>query len=218
MSEPLDADVNSPVLRLASASPRRRELLASIGVAVEIAPVDIDETPHPGEAARDYVARLARAKAKAVAGAGAGAEAETEAWRETGLDLPVLGSDTSVVRDGEILGKPVDAEDAFVMLRSLSGRWHQVMTSVAVSGPAGVLEATVVSDVLMRELQDDEIRAYWRTGEPADKAGGYAIQGLASIFVERVEGSYSAVVGLPLYETASLLRRQRVPVWNGALL
>ena len=213
MSEPLDADVNSPVLRLASASPRRRELLASIGVAVEIAPVDIDETPHPGEAARDYVARLARAKAVT------GAEAETGSGsrRGTGRDLPVLGSDTSVVRDGEILGKPVDAEDAFVMLRSLSGRWHQVMTSVAVSGPAGVLEATVVSDVLMRELQDDEIRAYWRTGEPADKAGGYAIQGLASIFVERVEGSYSAVVGLPLYETASLLRRQRVPVWNGAL-
>lgn len=214
MSEPLDAAVNSPVLRLASASPRRRELLASIGVAVEIAPVDIDETPHPGEAARDYVARLARAKAVA------GAEAETGSGSrcEAGLDLPVLGSDTSVVRDGEILGKPVDAEDAFVMLRSLSGRWHQVMTSVAISGPAGVLEATVVSDVLMRELQDDEIRTYWRTGEPADKAGGYAIQGLASIFVERVEGSYSAVVGLPLYETASLLRRQRVPVWNGALL
>ena len=215
MSEPLDAGVNSPVLRLASASPRRRELLASIGVAVEIAPVDIDETPHPGEAARDYVARLARAKA--VAGAEAETGSESRSRRETGLDLPVLGSDTSVVRDGEILGKPVDAEDAFVMLRSLSGRWHQVMTSVAVSGPAGVLEATVVSDVLMRELQDDEIRNYWRTGEPADKAGGYAIQGLASIFVERVEGSYSAVVGLPLYETASLLRRQRVPVWNGAL-
>ncbi len=207
MSEPLDADVNPPVLRLASASPRRRELLASIGVAVQIAPVDIDETPHPGETAQDYVARLARAKALVGAGSMPGA----------GFDLPVLGSDTSVVRDGEILGKPVDAEDAFVMLRSLSGRWHQVMTSVAVSGPAGVLEATVVSDVLMRELQDDEIRNYWRTGEPADKAGGYAIQGLASIFVERVEGSYSAVVGLPLYETASLLRRQRVPVWNGAL-
>ncbi|QTF94410.1 MAG: septum formation inhibitor Maf [Halomonas sp. BM-2019] len=191
-----------PVLCLASASPRRRDLLASIGVAVEVRPVDIDETPQPGEGATAYVSRLAREKALA------GARRST---------LPTLGSDTAVVCDGEILGKPAGAEHAAAMLRRLAGRTHEVLTAVAVSGPAGVLEACVVTRVTLRAISDAEIAAYWATGEPADKAGGYAIQGLAAVFVERLEGSHSAVVGLPLFETAALLRRQGVPLWNGAL-
>ncbi|PXX99582.1 Maf family protein [Halomonas sp. LBP4] len=188
-------------LCLASVSPRRRELLASIGVRVEVCPVDVDETPRPGEAAVDYVTRLARAKALA------GARRSP---------LPTLGADTAVVRDGAILGKPRDREHAAAMLRSLSGRDHQVLTAAAVTGPAGLLDAWVSTRVVMREIGEDEIDAYWATGEPADKAGGYAIQGLAAVFVERIEGSHSAVVGLPLFETAALLRRQGVPLWSGA--
>ncbi|MFO7649009.1 Maf family protein [Halomonas campaniensis] len=192
----------SPVLCLASASPRRRDLLATIGVAVEVRPVDIDETPRPGEQAEAYVLRLAREKA--LAGARLSA-------------LPVLGSDTAVVCDGEILGKPEGPEHAATLLRALSGRAHEVLTAVAVTGPSGMLDACVATRVEMREIADHEIAAYWATGEPIDKAGGYAIQGLAAVFVERIAGSHSAVVGLPLYETAALLRRQGVPLWNGAL-
>jgi len=194
--------VTPPVLCLASASPRRRELLSSIGVAVEVRPVAIDETPAPGEGAEAYVARLAREKALA------GARRSS---------LPTLGSDTAVVRDGEILGKPEGPEHAAAMLRSLSGREHRVLTAVAVTGPAGLLEACVTTRVAMREIGDDEIAAYWATGEPADKAGGYAIQGRAAVFIERIAGSHSAVVGLPLFETAVLLRRQGVALWDGAL-
>ncbi len=192
----------SPSLCLASASPRRRALLAAIGVPVEVRPVDIDETPRPGESAADYVVRLAREKA--LAGAGLTA-------------LPTLGSDTAVVCDGKILGKPEGPGHAASMLSGLSGRAHEVLTAVAVTGPAGVLDACVATRVTMREISDDEIAAYWASGEPADKAGGYAIQGLAAVFVERIEGSHSAVVGLPLFETAELLRRQGVAVWGGAL-
>ncbi|MCH4561620.1 Maf family nucleotide pyrophosphatase [Halomonas sp. EGI 63088] len=188
-------------LCLASVSPRRCELLASIGVRVEVCPVDVDETPRPGEAAVDYVTRLARAKALA------GARRSP---------LPTLGADTAVVRDGAILGKPRDREHAAAMLRSLSGRDHQVLTAAAVTGPAGLLDVWVSTRVVMREIGEAEIDAYWATGEPADKAGGYAIQGLAAVFVERIEGSHSAVVGLPLFETAALLRRQGVPLWSGA--
>ncbi|PMR76853.1 Maf family protein [Billgrantia endophytica] len=191
-----------PALCLASASPRRRELLASIGVDVEVCPVDIDEAPRAGEPADAYVSRLAREKAHAGSRLSA---------------LPVLGSDTAVVCDGEILGKPHDQHHAAEMLRSLSGRVHRVLTAVAVTGPAGMLDACVATRVVMREIADQEIAAYWATGEPADKAGGYAIQGLAAIFIERIEGSHSAVVGLPLYETAMLLSRQGVPLWNGAV-
>ncbi|MDN3522404.1 Maf family protein [Halomonas ramblicola] len=191
-----------PVLCLASASPRRRDLLASIGVTVTVHPVDVDETPLPGEPADAYVTRLARDKARLGAGLS---------------PLPSLGSDTAVVRDGEILGKPEGPEHAAAMLRSLSGRSHEVLTAVAVSGPAGLVDACVATRVVMRPILDAEIAAYWATGEPADKAGGYAIQGLAAVFVERLEGSHSAVVGLPLFETAALLRRQGVPLWNRAL-
>lgn len=191
-------------LRLASASPRRRELLASIGVQVEVAPVHIDETPHVGESGETYVARLAIAKAQAGA-----AQSDSAA-----AGLPTLGSDTAVVCDGRILGKPEDEAHAFAMLKSLSARRHEVLTSVAVVGPQGTLETTVATAVQMREISNAEISAYWRTGEPVDKAGGYAIQGLGAVFVARIEGSYSAVVGLPLFETAQLLMRQGVAIWH----
>lgn len=191
-----------PVLCLASASPRRRELLASIGVGVEVSPADIDETPRQGEDAAAYVTRLAREKALA-------------GGRHSAL--PTLGSDTAVVCDGEILGKPAGPEDAAAMLRRLSGREHEVITAVAVSGPSGMLDACVATRVVMREIMEDEIAAYWASGEPLDKAGGYAIQGLGAVFIERIAGSHSAVVGLPLFETAALLRRQGVPLWEGAL-
>ncbi|MFC2990811.1 MULTISPECIES: Maf family protein [Halomonas] len=195
-------DAAHPVLCLASASPRRRDLLASIGVHVEVRPVDVDETPLPGESAASYVSRLACDKARLGSGLST---------------LPTLGSDTAVVCDDEILGKPEGSEHAASMLRRLSGRAHQVLTAVTVSGPAGVLTACVTTRVTMREIAEDEIAAYWASGEPADKAGGYAIQGLAAVFVERLEGSHSAVVGLPLFETAALLRRQGVAVWGDAL-
>lgn len=192
----------SPLLCLASASPRRRELLASIGVPLTVCPVDIDETPLPGESAEAYVTRLAREKALA------GARLSS---------LPTLGSDTAVVLDGAILGKPEGPAHAAAMLRSLAGREHRVLTAVAVTGPAGLLDACVATTVAMREISDDEIAAYWASGEPADKAGGYAIQGRAAVFVEHIAGSHSAVVGLPLFETAALLRRQGVALWDGAL-
>lgn len=192
----------SPLLCLASASPRRRELLASIGVPLTACPVDIDETPLPGESAEAYVTRLAREKALA------GTRLSS---------LPTLGSDTAVVLDGAILGKPEGPAHAAAMLRSLAGREHRVLTAVAVTGPAGLLDACVATTVAMREISDGEIAAYWASGEPADKAGGYAIQGLAAVFVEHIAGSHSAVVGLPLFETAALLRRQGVALWDGAL-
>jgi septum formation protein len=193
---------SAAVLCLASASPRRRELLASIDVTVEVRPVDIDETPRREESPGDYVVRLAREKASA------GGRLST---------LPTLGSDTAVVCDGRILGKPAGRDEAVDMLRLLSGRAHEVLTAVAVTGPEGLLDACVTTRVFMRDISAAEMAAYWATGEPADKAGGYAIQGLAAIFVERIEGSHSAVVGLPLFETAQLLVRQGVPLWNGAV-
>lgn len=194
------ATTSSPMLCLASASPRRRDLLASIGVTVSVIPSDVDETPKQGESAAAYVKRLAVAKALAAA---------------PKTLLPVLGSDTAVVVDGTILGKPVNADDAAAMLRQLSDRTHQVLTAVAVTGPKGVLCCCVTTDVKMRQITAQEISDYWLTGEPADKAGGYAIQGLAAIFVEEIKGSHSAVVGLPLYETAQLLGQQGVPIWMG---
>ncbi|MCP1313291.1 nucleoside triphosphate pyrophosphatase [Halomonas sp. 707D7] len=192
----------SPVLCLASASPRRRALLDSIGVPVEVVATNVDETPLPGERAAAYVERLARAKASAAV---------------SHTTLPVLGSDTAVVLDGRILGKPLDEADAHAMLAALSGRSHEVLTGVAVIGPRGACACMVTTTVHMRVIEEDEIRRYWRTGEPQDKAGGYAIQGLASVFVERIHGSHSAVVGLPLFETAQLLSKQGVSVWSARL-
>ncbi|NOG30900.1 septum formation inhibitor Maf [Halomonas sp. TBZ9] len=191
-----------PLVCLASASPRRRDLLLSIGVDADIRPCDIDETPKPNESPGDYVVRLAVEKALA-------ADALTP--------LPTLGSDTAVVLDGHILGKPRDQAHGAEMLAALSGRRHEVLTAVALTGPAGVLACCVTTQVRLGEINDEQIAAYWQTGEPLDKAGGYAIQGLASVFVASIEGSYSAVVGLPLYETAALLSQQGVPIWNNVL-
>ena len=156
-------------------------------------PVDVDETPQPGEDAAVFVRRVALDKA-------------TTAWREGASGL-VLGADTAVVADGEIFGKPRSDADARAILRRLSGRSHEVLTGVA-AVLAGEREALLsVSRVSFRPLADEEIARYVATGEPADKAGAYAIQGLAAVFVERLEGSYSGVMGLPLYETATLLTR-----------
>lgn len=187
-------------LILASASPRRAELLKQIGARFQVVPADIDETPHPDESALGYVERLAREKALAVA-------------RST-PEACVLGSDTSVVLDGQILGKPGTAEQARVMLGSLSGTTHQVMTAVALAHCHQCRSVVVTTDVTFRTLTEAEIGAYVATGEPMDKAGSYGIQGLGGIFVQELRGSYSAVVGLPLQETADLLADAGDPVWR----
>ncbi|MBI2784545.1 MAG: septum formation inhibitor Maf [Gammaproteobacteria bacterium] len=179
-------------LVLASASPRRSALLAGIGVRFAVVPAQLDETPEPAELPRDYVARLALAKARAVAAA-------------TGGALPVLGADTTVVCDGRLLGKPVSEADAVAMLMALSGRTHRVFTAVALVRGATAAGVVVETAVTFRELSAAECRAYWRSGEPADKAGGYALQGMGGVFVTRIEGSYSGVVGLPVAETYKLL-------------
>jgi septum formation protein len=192
----------SPVLRLASQSPRRRELLAQIGVPHAVAVPDVDEGARAGEAVAAYVARLATAKAEAI-------------WRRL-PDLPVLGADTTVVLDGRSLGKPRDRADGLSMLRALAGREHQVLTSVALVTAAGTRCVTSCSTVRMRASSDQERDRYWDTGEPCDKAGAYAIQGLGAIFIESLQGSYSGVMGLPLFETAQLLAAARVRCWSGS--
>lgn len=178
---------------LASQSPRRRELLQQIGVDFDVLPVDIDETPQPGEAPRHFVERLALEKAQL-------------GYRRQGNSMPVLGSDTIVVVGGQILGKPGDKQQALHMLSQLSGSEHQVLTAVAMVDARQQRCLTSVSHVYFRSLSDVEMRAYWDTGEPADKAGAYAIQGIAAQFIERLDGSYSGVMGLPLFETAQLLK------------
>ncbi|MGO3406153.1 Maf family protein [Marinomonas sp.] len=187
------------MLVLASASPRRKELLGQLVREFDICPADIDETPYQGEDASAYVKRMAHEKALAVS--------DKLSQDKTTSSLIVLASDTSVVVDGVILGKPADFEESKAMLRLLSGRDHQVMTSVCLYDVKREhLQLTnVVSDVSFRAISDVEIAQYWRSGEPQDKAGSYAIQGLGAVFVRAVSGSYSAVVGLPLYETSQLL-------------
>ena len=180
---------------LASASPRRRELLEQIGVRYRQILVDAAEVPEPDEVPEMYVLRVALEKARA------GRESLAP-----GNQLPVLGADTAVVIQGEVLGKPGDRADALAMMSRLSGQWHQVMSAVAIVGGDGEeCSRLSVSSVLFREVSEVEAKAYWATGEPRDKAGGYAIQGRAAVFIERLEGSYSGVMGLPLYETAELL-------------
>jgi septum formation protein len=185
---------SNPLIYLASASPRRSALLTQIGVGHRIRPVDIDEGERVGEAPSDYVLRLARAKADAL-------------WLRLEDDerLPVLGSDTTVALGTTIFGKPSSRSDGLAMLRLLSGQTHQVYTGVALRSSHGLDARLSVSDVTFRALEEAEIEAYWATGEPTDKAGGYAVQGRAAVFIERISGSYSGVVGLPLFETASLL-------------
>ncbi len=178
---------------LASASPRRCELLRQIGVGFEQQVAAVDESVRPGETPADYVGRLALAKAQAVLG-------------QRRLELPVLGADTTVVVDGRMLGKPRDAAQARDMLRRLAARAHEVYSAVALVTPQRQASAVNGSKVWFGALADSDIDAYWRSGEPRDKAGGYAIQGLAAAFVTRLEGSYSGVMGLPLHETAALLQ------------
>jgi septum formation protein len=193
----------APVLCLASASPRRRELLAQLGVAHTVLPAHIDETQLAGERAHDYVLRLARAKALHVLPRAA--------------PLPVLAADTAVVLDGTIHGKPRDRDHALAMLAALSDRTHTVLTAVALASEERVATALSVSSVRLRATSAGERAAYWDTGEPGDKAGGYAIQGQGAAFVAALEGSYSGVMGLPLFETAQLMRAAALPYWHGAM-
>lgn len=180
---------------LASSSPRRRELLEQIGVRYQLLPVDVPEQPGEDEAPEVYVLRLALEKARA-----------GHAQLAAGDKCPVLGADTAVVSHGEILGKPEDRDDAVSTLTRMGGHQHQVMTAVAMVGPDGEEHSRLsVSSVQFRPISQEEALAYWDSGEPADKAGGYAIQGRGAVFVERLEGSYSGVMGLPLFETAELL-------------
>ena len=190
----------SPLVCLASVSPRRRELLTQIGVPHTVVGAGIDESVKPGEAPRDYVLRMARQKALTV--------------RERGESLPVLAADTTVVLDNTIYGKPRDRADGMAMLGRLSGRTHEVLTAVALANSNEVTVCLSVSTVRFRGLSPEECAAYWDTGEPRDKAGGYAIQGAAAVFIEALSGSYSGVMGLPLFETGELLRAAGVPYWE----
>jgi septum formation protein len=181
---------------LASGSPRRRELLTQIGVRWRLLPAGVDESPRAGEAAENYVSRLAFAKAR-----------DALARVPPDCPAPVLAADTVVVAHGQLLGKPTGEADCRRMLELLSGRAHEVFSAVAVVSERGESGAMSRTEVLFRQLGAEEITAYWRSGEPADKAGAYAIQGLAGIFVREIRGSYSGVMGLPLFETAMLLGR-----------
>jgi septum formation protein len=187
---------------LASASPRRRQLLSQIGVPFQILSVDVDESLAAGEAAESYVLRLARAKAAAGL-----------ARRNAARHAPVLGADTAVVAGGEILGKPADCADAQRMLGLLSARTHEVLTAIALATDDGVLSHLSRSEVTFREIAAEEARDYWNTGESRDKAGAYAIQGYGAVFVRGLRGSFSGVMGLPLFETAQLLRAAGVSCW-----
>lgn len=181
---------------LASASPRRMELLDQIKVTYRVHPVDLDETPLPDESPLDYVQRLAAEKSAACVA-------------QLGDDLPVLAADTAVVLGDLIMGKPKDKADALAMLRQLSGKMHKVYSAVSLRGKEHG-QAVSITEVTFRVLTEGEIAAYWHSGEPADKAGSYAIQGRGGVFVASIRGSFSGVVGLPLFETAELLSRQGI--------
>ena len=192
-----------PRLYLASGSPRRRELLEQIGVPFERLSAEIDEAVLLGETADAYVERLARSKARAGLALLSGDTVDC-----------VLGADTSVVLDGHILGKPENREHGMDMLVRLSGKTHTVLTAVAVANKDLCLARVVSSEVTFRPISEDERQAYWASGEPADKAGGYGIQGLGAVFVQHIAGSYSGIVGLPLCETAELLSTFGIPCWQ----
>lgn len=186
---------------LASRSPRRGELLRQIGVDFDVLPSDVDESVRPGEAPEHYVMRLAHEKAGVCA----------QRIAADGLiAMPVLAADTTVCADGEILGKPESDIDACAMLRAMSDRWHTVHTGIALAFDGRIEVALSSTQVEMVPLTEAEINAYVASGEPRDKAGAYGIQGLASIFIRRIEGSYSGVMGLPLHETAQLLKKSGI--------
>ena len=178
---------------LASRSPRRSELLTAAGISFEVLAADIDETPHASESPARYVERLAIEKARAVF--------------QLRPDARVLGADTTVTIDGRILGKPVDEQDASEMLRLLRGRAHDVHTGVSLISAAGIKSAVDTTRVWFAPMTDEDIQWYVATGEPVDRAGAYAIQGFASRFIPRIEGSYSNVVGLPVAMVSSILRK-----------
>jgi septum formation protein len=191
-----------PLLYLASASPRRRELLTQIGLAHTVldvpAPPGEDEPQHPGESASDYVRRTAREKAL---------RGERHMRDRCLPPLPLLAADTTVILDGDVLGKPADRSHAIDMLTRLSGSRHEVHTAIALYAEGRLHEDVSITEVRMRTIDPDEIERYCDTGEPFGKAGAYGIQGLAAAFVARISGSYTGVMGLPLFETAALLRR-----------
>ena len=191
-----------PVLCLASMSPRRRELLAQVGVPHTVVAAHVDESLLPAEQPADYVARLARLKAITV--------------RQRGEALPVLAADTTVVLEGLVYGKPVDRADGLAMLTAFAGKTHHVLTAVALATERSVALRVNCSSVRFRNIERAEMEAYWETGEPRDKAGGYAIQGYGAVFVTTLSGSYSSVMGLPLLETAELLREAGIRYWIGA--
>ena len=202
----------TPRIYLASKSPRRRDLLRQIGVNFDVitfragargSDADVDETPIAGEAVDHYVERLALAKAEA--------GVRRVQWRRL-LARPVLAADTTLELDGEIIGKPHDAADAHAILGRLSGRRHRVLTAVAISDGERTRSRLSVSEVRFRTLSEHEIRRYVATGEPMDKAGAYGIQGQAAVFIEEIRGSYSGIMGLPLFETAALLEVFGYPV------
>jgi len=194
-----------PILYLASASPRRSQLLRQIGVPHEVRAVDLDEARLTGEQPGHYVERLAAAKA-------------VELWGRLSNEerLPVLGADTTVALGDEIFGKPVDRADGIAMLQRLAGRTHRVFTAVALQTIRGCDTRLSVSEVTFGMLNDSQCAAYWETGEPLGKAGGYAVQGLAAAFIENISGSYSGIMGLPLAETAGLLSKTLGWTWCGS--
>jgi septum formation protein len=185
---------------LGSVSPRRHELLTLLGVPHTVRGADIDETARAGELPRRYVARMAREKARAIA--------------VRGERLPVLAADTTVVLDGEIFGKPADAAESLAMLARLSGRTHVVLTAVALLYGSKLVLRLSASAVSFRVIPAAEAQDYWETGEPRDKAGSYGIQGHGAAFIRRIRGSHSGVMGLPLKQTADLLRRAGIPYWS----
>ena len=185
---------------LASASPRRKELLDQIKVSYQVYPVDLDETPLPNETPLNYVLRIAAEKSAACLG-------------QLKPQIPVLAADTAVILDNMILGKPKDQADALAMLKQLSGKTHQVYSAISLRGREHS-QAVSITEVTFRRLTEREILDYWRSGEPVDKAGGYAIQGMGGAFVESIKGSFSGVVGLPLFETAKLLSEQGIEIFK----
>jgi septum formation protein len=199
---PSDPDP-AALLCLASVSPRRHELLTQLGVPHIVRSADIDESVLPGELPRRYVARMARAKARAI--------------HARGEPLPVLAADTTVVLDGEIFGKPGDRTEGLLMLERLSGRSHLVLTAVALLTGGELHLRLSASAVTFRAIPAHEAAAYWQTGEPRDKAGSYGIQGHGAAFIRKLLGSHSGVMGLPLKQTADLLRLAGIPYWSPQL-
>ena len=196
-------NTHQKMIYLASRSPRRAELLQQMGVEYIVLPSDIDETPLLDELSDAYVLRLAAEKAKAC---------YENLIAQSMSIFPVLAADTTVSIDGKILGKPQDDDDAFQMLSTMSGRWHEVHTGIAVATGDGVQVAISTTKVEMAKLSEAMILAYIATGEPRDKAGAYGIQGLAGALIKRIEGSYSGVMGLPIYETAQLLSQAGIRI------